>query len=376
MSAAVWTKRIINAPRVLAKMGLRGYAQHAARRIGEELAQNTNLTHVFVKPRVVHIEPTVRCNLKCVHCDVTYWDRMCPDLTYEGFRHIIDQMPDLNRVIMHGMGEPLLNKDIYRMIEYASKERNLKTIMSSNGIPIDEPNARKLIANGLQVLAISVDGATKETYEKIRVRGNFDRLIRNIKRILELKKEMNSKTPWIYFSMVCMKDNIREFLKLIELAKELGVTAVQPQYMHFWGKDETTLVKVNGINIKDEIYGKQNLFDNVPKDEMAEIRRTANEKAAELGVQLIRPFFEWEGSDHTVCHVPWVDIYVTADGYAIPCPIQGTDPRLVNFGNFFEKSYDEIWNGPLYKDFRRRLVSDDPHPVCKDCVYRVRQWRV
>src|SRR3972149_2891725 len=113
---AGWSKKIINIPRMITKMGLGGYTRHAVRRLGEELAQNTNLTHVFVKPRVVHIEPTIRCNLKCTHCDHTYWDRMCPDLTYDGFRHIIDQMPDLNRVIMHGRGEPLLNKDIYRMI--------------------------------------------------------------------------------------------------------------------------------------------------------------------------------------------------------------------------------------------------------------------
>jgi len=375
MSVEAWTKRVISAPRVIAKMGLRRYVRHAARRIGEELAENTNLPHVFVKPRVVHIEPTVRCNLKCVHCDVTYWDRMCPDLTYEGFRTIIDQMPDLKRVIMHGMGEPLLNKDIYRMIEYASKERKLKSIMSSNGIPITEENGKKLITSGLAVLSISVDGASLETNEKIRVRGNFDRLIRNIRRLVELKNELNSKTPWIYFSMVCMKDNVREFLGLIELAKEIGVSAVQPQYMHFWGKDEQALLQIKGVNIKDEIYGKQNLFENVPKDEMAEIRRMADEKAEKLGIKLIRPFFEWEGADHSVCHVPWVDIYVTADGYAIPCPIQGTDPRLVNFGNLFEQSFDEIWNGPLYKTFRKQLVSDDPHPVCKDCVYRIRRWR-
>lgn len=376
MIVTAWTKRIINAPRVMVRMGLRQYTSHALRRIGEELAENTNFTHVFVKPRVVHIEPTVRCNLRCIHCDVTYWDRMCSDLTFEQFRHIIDQMPDLNRVILHGMGEPLLNKDIYRNIEYASKVRKLTTVMSSNGIAMNEDNARKLISNGLNALGISIDGATKETYEKIRIRGNFDRLIRNIKCLLELKKEMNSKTPWIYFSMVCMKDNVREFLKLIELAKEIGVTAVQPQYMHFWGKDEEALSKVNGVNIKDGIYGKQNLFDNIPRDEMAEIRRMADEKAAELRIQLIRPFFEWEGDDYTVCHVPWVDVYITADGYVIPCPIQGTDPRLVNFGNLFEKPFDEIWNGPLYKDFRRRLVSDDPHPVCRDCVFRIRRWKV
>lgn len=372
----VWIRRIVNLPQQIKERGLGRYARHVVRRLGEELAQNTNFTHVFVKPSVAHIEPTTRCNLKCIHCDHTYWDRTCPDLTYEGFRRIIDQMPDLNRVIMHGMGEPLLNKDIYGMVEYASKERKLKTIMSSNGMPLDEASARKLIANGLQVLSISVDGATRETYEKIRVRGNFDRLVRNIRRLIELKKEMNSETPWTYLSMVCMKDNIREFLKLIELAKELGVAAVQPQYMHFWGKDQETVVSVKGINIKDEIHGKQNLFDNIPRDEMTEIRRMANEKAAELGVQLIRPFFEWEASDHTLCHVPWVDIYISADGYAIPCPIQGTDPRLVNFGNLFEKSFDEIWNGDLYKDFRRRLVSDEPSPICRDCVYRKRRWTV
>lgn len=376
MTDNVWVRRIINIPQDIAKMGLVGYTHHAVRRIGEELALNTNLSHVFVKPRVVHIEPTVRCNLKCIHCDHTYWDRKCPDLTYEGFRHIIDQMPDLNRVIMHGMGEPLLNKDIHRMVEYASKERKLKTIMSSNGNLMNEAHARQLIANGLQVLSFSMDGATKETYEKIRVRGNFDRLVKNIRRLVELKNEMNSKTPWVYFSMVCMKDNIHEFLKLIELAKEIGVPAVQPQYMHFWGKDKETIVTVQGVNIKDEIHGKQNLFDNVPKDEMAGIRRMANEKAAELGVKLIRPFFEWAGSDHTVCHVPWVDIYITADGYAIPCPIQGTDPRLENFGNLFEISFDKIWNGDLYKDFRRRLVSDNPSPICRDCVFRKRKWQV
>jgi MoaA/NifB/PqqE/SkfB family radical SAM enzyme len=297
-------------------------------------------------------------------------------MTYEGFRRIIDQMPDLDRVIMHGMGEPLLNRDIYRMVEYASKERKLTTIMSTNGTLLNEANARKLIANGLRVLSISVDGATKETYERIRVGANFDRVVRNIRRLIELKKEMNSKTPWTYMSMVCMKDNIHEFLKLIELGKDLGVAAVQPQYMHFWGKDKETVVRVKGVNIKDEIHAKQNLFDNIPKDEMAEIRRMVNEKAAEVGIPLLRPFFEWETGDRTVCRVPWVDTYITADGYAIPCPIQGTDPRIENFGNLFEKSFDEIWNGDLIKNFRRRLVSGNPSAICRDCVMLKRRWKV
>src|SRR5438128_11227728 len=108
-----------------------------------------NPTTVLSLPRSIYIEPTSRCNELCQQCPRTLLSREEDrDLTYDEFRYIVDQFPVLERVVLHGLGEPLLNKDLPRMIGYL-KESGTYVLFNSNGIMPNHKRGNALIDCGL-----------------------------------------------------------------------------------------------------------------------------------------------------------------------------------------------------------------------------------
>ena len=97
----------------------------------------TTVTVVPTLPRSIYIEPTSRCNELCQQCPRTLLSREDDrDLSFDNFRYIVDQFPVLDRVVLHGLGEPLLNKDLPHMIRYL-KERGTYVLFNSNGIALN-----------------------------------------------------------------------------------------------------------------------------------------------------------------------------------------------------------------------------------------------
>ena len=100
---------------------------------------------VATLPRSIYIEPTSRCNELCQQCPRTLLSREDDrDLSFDSFRYIVDQFPVLERVVLHGLGEPLLNKDLPRMIQYL-KARGTYVLFNSNGILLNEKRGQALI---------------------------------------------------------------------------------------------------------------------------------------------------------------------------------------------------------------------------------------
>src|SRR5437016_2459870 len=119
-------------------------------------------------PRSIYIEPTTRCNELCQQCPRTLLSREEDrDLTFEQFCFIVDQFPVLERVVLHGLGEPLLNKDLPRMIRYL-KERGTYVLFNSNGILLNAARGQALIDAELDEYRLSMDGSTREMYARVR----------------------------------------------------------------------------------------------------------------------------------------------------------------------------------------------------------------
>src|SRR5256712_9901354 len=133
-----------------------------------------SITSLATLPRSIYIEPTSRCNELCQQCPRTLLSREEDrDLSYDEFRYIVDQFPVLERVVLHGLGEPLLNKDLPRMIRYL-KERGTYALFNSNGILLNEKRGQALIDSGLDEYRLSMDGSTRELYERLRGGEAFD----------------------------------------------------------------------------------------------------------------------------------------------------------------------------------------------------------
>src|SRR5246500_3293870 len=128
-------------------------------------------------PVCIYLETTNRCNLLCTTCPRTYEELEPPaDMSWDLFTSIVDQVPDLQRAVLHGVGEPMLVKNLPAMVRYL-KERGVYVLFNTNGTVLNERSGRALIEAGLDELRVSLDAANAKSYQEIRGRNYFQRIL-------------------------------------------------------------------------------------------------------------------------------------------------------------------------------------------------------
>src|SRR5689334_613554 len=191
-------------------------------------------TTIATLPRSIYIEPTSRCNELCQQCPRTLLSREDDrDLSFENFRTIVDQFPVLDRVVLHGLGEPLLNKELPHMISYL-KARGTYVLFNSNGILLNERRGQALIDAGLDEYCLSMDGATREMYARVRGVDAFDKIWRNMRAFIAMQKEQNASKPVVSLWFTAMKENLHELPGLVDLATESGIREVYLQRLVYF----------------------------------------------------------------------------------------------------------------------------------------------
>ena len=314
------------------------------------------------RPITLQLEPTTKCNLRCPFCESPLWDRRGMDMSFSDFKKIIDQFPFLVTLLLQGIGEPLLCKDFFKMIEYCKRKRIIVGI-TTNGTLIDEEMAKKLVDYEIDYLIISIDGATAETFEKIRLGAKFEQVTGNVENLIKIRG--NRKKPMLVFLFTGTKDNIRELPQVVRLVKDLGVDRMEAQDTHFWGDKEL----------------KERINDNTLRQEIANAREFVNEamlKAKDLDIP-----FTWLGTggrkslysdnelqlhaDQRLCQMPFRSCFITVDGYVTTCACT-PDPRKFNFGNLLEQDFKAIWNSPQYVALRKARMDGKIPDYCKMCT--------
>jgi radical SAM protein with 4Fe4S-binding SPASM domain len=276
-------------------------------------------SHVPGGPLTLAIESTAKCNLFCPMCprENIYFPPKDMELTV--FQKIIDEGKDyLEFAVPYGVGEPLLNPEIYDMLAYC-RGVGVPTGISTNATILTEEASRKLIESGLDYIIFAFDGATAETYEKYRKGGNFEKVRKNILGFLKVKKEMKSKIFCIV-QMVRLKENQHEI----------------PDVIRMW--------RIEGI---DEV--------RIKKDEVH------NEGSAIPGDNNDRPPMRHP------CYLLWRGpMYVHYDGTVFPCCYIYPDEPI---GNIKRNSLEEIWNSEKMVRLREAHIRSDldTYKACQNC---------
>lgn len=307
--------------------------------------------HNPLLPWTLDIEPTVSCNLRCVMChsDKIREQRKIKNMSFENFREIIDRIPTLLRVTIQGMGEPLLAPDFFKMVSYANRN-DIAVTTSSNATIINKEIAWKIVESGLSRMYISLDGASKETFEKIRRGADFDKTIEGIKNLINERKKKGK--PFIDLWIVGLRENIHELLLMIDLALELGVDSLtlQPD-LTYWGKEEYQR------KIKEKSLSNQS-------GEVSQIIEEAKNKAKEKGLNFV--YVRKRFTSQKPCIWPWQAGFISTDGRMTPCCVLA-DPEIINFGNVLDIPFREIWNGNKMKELRKTIKEGKLHRFCQDC---------
>jgi len=316
-------------------------------------------------PRDLYVEVTSRCNSLCAACIRTHEMREpLRDLTLAEFKGLVGQFPRLDRVVLHGIGEPLLNPDLAAMIRFVKRTHPAAQVLfNSNAVLLDEARQLELIDARLDEFRVSIDGATADTYARIRGIDALDTVITNLQGFV--RQVGSTNLPRISMWLTAMHENLAELPALVDLAAEIGVQEVYAQRL--------VLFERGLARTEQSPYGQ--LRDR-EEDALAEAAR----RAAEHGVAfrasgLVSPQESLRGKQEerrpwSACIRLWNTTYVTASGNVLPCcisPFSTTDYSGLVLGNAFEHPFADIWNGTKY--VQRRAALDTAHPLepCGRC---------
>ena len=194
-----------------------------------EMERKLRRVEVAGHPYLLIIDPCNYCNLRCPLCPTGMNDlgREQSMLSFEHFKHYFDpHAPYLFEAYLHNWGESLINKDVFKMIDYAQR-RNVGTNLSSNLVITTDDDLENLIDSGLEYLVVSLDGASAKTYAEYRIRGDFERVVENLSKLLALRSARGRTTPVIEWQYIVMKHNEHEIPLAEQMAKKLGVDLIR-----------------------------------------------------------------------------------------------------------------------------------------------------
>ncbi len=297
-------------------------------------------------PVSISFEPTTSCNLRCPECPsgLRAFTRPTGMLQKDFFTRTIDDIhKELLYLIFYFQGEPYLNPDFLDMVKYASS-KGIYTATSTNAHYLTDAAAKRTVESGLDRLIISIDGTTQDVYKQYRIGGNIDKVLEGAKNIVKWKKELNSKTPFVFFQFLVVKPNEHQVEDIKKLAKKIGVDEVRfkTAQIYDYATDPNQLIPTTD---KFSRYKKDPAGNYIPKNKLA--NRC------------------WKMQHANV---------ITWDGLVVPCCFD--KDAMHQLGNLKDQSFKEVWNNDNYKQFRSELLKSRKNiDICANCSEGASVWK-
>lgn len=300
-------------------------------------------------PQSIDIEPTTKCNYRCTMCQRTYWKKASKDMTFDSFQKIVDSIPTLKEIKLQGIGEPFLNSEIFRMIEYAKQLDLNVTIYTNASLFGDEELLQRLLDSHIDLLRISLDAGSKEIYEQIRKGGRFEAVIENIGRITSNNRTISCIELWT----LLMNSNYLELPHIIDIACHSGIKTINLQLIlntFAYKKEIKNIIKCQQFTLTEA------LISNIKKN-----LEYASNNSVELKLAFSKAY-----SPQNKCHWSFDKAFISVEGYIVPC-CTIADPEVISFGNALTDPFERIWYGEKYISFRQRILENELIEPCMHC---------
>lgn len=311
-------------------------------------------------PSHLTVDVTNVCNLKCPLCPtgVGAPGRGKGMMSLAFFEKIIDEMGKyLLSVDLFNWGDPLLNKEIFDMVAYAHR-RAIVTSISTNFQRFSEAAAEKAVSSGLDILILSIDGASQESYEKYRVGGDFQKVIRNISLLVDKKRKHGVKHPYICWQFLVMRHNEHEISAAEKMAAALGIDKITFDHAYLPVATRHEAVKWLPQNPKYHRYNLEELERTWALQESREgAEKSPQEHEGHRGLRR-----------RVNCSWLWTQATVNWDGGVSPCC--ALYEQSEDFGSVSDAGFKKIWNNEKYRASRRfssKGETADIHTICMKC---------
>jgi len=274
------------------------------------------------RPYFIKIQVTNRCDAGCLYCLRSDLQYPAADMEYGDFKVVIDKVKKYACLIaFHFSGEPLLHSKIYEMVNYAHRQ-NIATYISTNLQHFRIEDTQRMMSCGLDLLTVSVDGATEYTYQRYRKNGIFGTVLKNTRQLVRYKKRLGLNWPIINMQFLVMEHNEHEIKDIKNIAVELGVDSLELKPLGSW--DRSLL----------------------PKEK-----------------KYLRSIYLKKVSRRINCWWLWSALVVLWNGDVISCCMEKPDQSV---GNLIQSELVAIQNSRLRQNLRISNLNGSPS-LCNDC---------
>ena len=325
-------------------------------------------------PRFVDLEIDVsnRCNIRCKMCyfsfDETFHAKPV-HLKANAFEAIAGRILPHAKSVMLSLGsEPLLSPEFPRILEAAGRYQVPELGFYTNGLLMDDRIVDAILAHGVTLVAVSIDGATRATFESIRRGADFDLLVRNVRGLTARRAASGRLLPRIRFGVVMMRQNIEELPDIVTLAWRLGVEELnffhavvyegldmdRESLVHYKALSNECLALALG---RAQALGLRVVHHPAPFGVESDINIDVSRRHHRAGSRQPTPY----------CRFPFFHLSIDSSGRVSPCPFAHGEPPLGTIGP--DTPVEAIWFGPAITDLRRRILTNDPPAMCRRCSF-------
>lgn len=290
-------------------------------------------------PTFISVEPANFCQLSCPQCPVgnrnterSTYTRKTASLTE--FLHILEQMKGyMHTMQFYFQGEPLLNKDLPKMIEAAS-DAGIYTVVSTNALAVTPMLAEQLMQSGLSRVIVSIDGLSEESYGAYRVGGSLHKAMEGLVTLHQAKLNTGARTH-IELQMLRLRSNEHEWSTISQRYHKMGADSLTLKSAQFYGFEHGN--PLMPTNEKYSRYAKG-------KDGLYHLKRQPSRSCKRL----------------------WTGCVITVSGELLPCCYDKA--AQYSFGNIFEQDIRTIWHGEKANRFRKMILQKRSRPsICQNC---------
>ncbi len=317
------------------------------------------------KPRFLRLILTNQCNINCIMCGSSFSEKKFT-IPYEVLEQIIELFPYLEFINWQG-GEVFLVSYFKDLFKKALSFPNIRHEIQTNGLLLNREWAEFLTKHNIDLL-FSIDGVAKDTYEYIRQRGSFEKLLENISLVNEFKQKYNSHS-YMTLCACIMKSNYKQIEEFVDFAKRNNFQRIVFGLIH------------GGFAYQEDIF-------NPPDDEaikyLKKVFAGVEKKCYENNIRMdyrFKPLLLNEGNDSLArqrqdcmtqlpkCRHPWAQLLIDGirDGCVYPhCMCQNS------IGNIMEENILDIWNGVHMQRYRQEILNRSFQSICSDlCVKKL-----
>jgi radical SAM protein with 4Fe4S-binding SPASM domain len=367
--------------------------------------------HLDIRPLSLELDVTTQCNIRCIMCYFSipqFSSRKREDISIESFARLAGEaFPLCHTVALSNICEPLLHPRFGDLLAIATNWGVPRVTFTTDGLLFDQETIEEVVLGGTDEVCVSIDAATKPTYERIRRKGNFDRLMANLRALDQAKHRHRSPTPRVGFNFVLMRSNVAELPGCVRLARDVGACYVRANHLlpaKELGMESESLAKDPELcnRMLDQtraLASKYRIEVMLPANfqppaalDPCDVRETSRSDPSRISLPVLPAvtsvvgssapgalsgperqkrdkrlwsfygFRPWGNEEHRGCLFPWHFVSIDPYGWLEPCGWLGEA-----MGNIHQESFEEIWNKDRFQALRAEHTDGNLRASCRNC---------